>query len=87
MPTFVLLSFIFSNCFVCYKRDYKLYILFEIISILVKGLCLFDKILYEIKISNLSGLEEKKESNTKIIQIYEDYENFRKKGILFPLYF
>ena len=85
LPTFVLLSFIFSNCFVCYKRDYKLYILFEIISILVKGLCLFDKILYEIKISNLSGLEEKKESNTKIIQIYEDYENFRKKGIFYDV--
>ena len=85
LPTFVLLSFIFSNCFVCYKRDYKLYILFEIISILVKGLCLYDKILYEIKISNLASLEENIESNTKIIQIYRDYENFRKKGIFYDV--
>ena len=81
LPTFILLSFIFSNCFICCKREKNSYILFEIISILLKGLCISDKILYEIKRSNMSILDNKKESNSKIIEIYKDYENYRQKGI------
>ena len=49
LPTFILLSFIYLNCFICCKKDKIAFIIFEIISILIKGLCISDKLLFEMK--------------------------------------
>jgi hypothetical protein len=85
LPTIILLSFIFSNCFVCRKKDYTLFIFFEIIAILLKGLCISDKILYEIKRTNLLGIDYSKESNSKIIGICKYYEHVsHHKLVLLP---
>ena len=48
LPTFIILSFVFSNCFICCKKDKTTFIIIEIISILIKGLCICDKILFEM---------------------------------------
>ena len=88
LPTFVILSFIFVNIFVCCKKDKKLFMSFEIISILLKGLCIADKILFEFKRRKLKSLNSDNtyETNEKLRKIYDDYENYRKKGIISDYY-
>ena len=59
LPTFVLLSIIYSFCFVCCKKDYFIFIIFEIFTILIKGVCIIDKVLFELKRQKLSIIDIK----------------------------
>ena len=81
LPTFILLSFIYLNCFICCKKDKIAFIIFEIISILIKGLCISDKILFELKKTNLLSIDYVNEQNERLTNIYIDYENYRAKGV------
>ena len=86
LPTFIILSFIFLNSFVCCKKDKNSFIIYEIISIFIKGICICDKLLFELKKKALLNINYKNESNEKIIKIYKDYEKFRKKDIISNYY-
>ena len=86
LPTFIILSFIFSNSFICCKKDKITFIIFELISIVIKGICIFDKILFELKKQKLLSINYKNEKNIQLYNIYKDYEQFRKKGMFSNYY-
>ena len=89
LPTFILLSFLFGIVLSCCEKDKLFFIFFEIISILVKGLCIADKILFEIKRKKLKSVENvppNGNEDEKIVDIYNDYHKYRTKGI-FSNYF
>lgn len=87
LPTFLLLSFIFSFSFVCCKIDYIIFIVFEIISLIIKGLCIFDSILFHLKRQKLLPVDVyidyingENQRNYILFKISKEYNDFIKKS-------
>ena len=87
LPTFLLLSLIFSFSFVCCKIDYKAFTVFEIISLIIKGLCIFDTILFHLKRQKLLPVEVdidyingENQRNNILFKISKEYNDFIKKS-------
>ena len=79
-PTFMALSFFFSWSYIFHKIDRLQFVIWQVLSLLIKALVVVDKYLYEFKRSKLSTIDFNSNDLT-IIQFFKEYEEYQKKKI------